>query len=315
MRCSTLGSADFMRVPLPAAMITTLSAMRISFFKACAIICLTLLSACSTLRLAYNTGPQLAWWWIDGYVDFNNEQAPRVKESLAQWFSWARETQLPEVAALLASAAVPIMEPTTPAQACRWSERTRQLAEPALDRALVLAAEHVPTLTKAQLAQIEQRQRKSNTEMREEQMQADANERSRAAVKRAVERAERLYGKLGEAQRRVIAVNSAASPFDPALSMAEREKRQAETLQTLRRLASDRPGATQTVAALRQLVDQAEHSPRADYRAYQQRLAEHGCVAAAELHNSTTPAQRQAARKQLKEWEDDVRVLMAERTQ
>ena len=274
-----------------------------------------LLTACSTLRVGYNTGPQLAWWWIDGYVDFNNEQAPRVKESLAQWFSWTRETQLPEVAALLASAAAPIMEPTTPAQACRWSERARQLAEPVLERALVLAAAHVPTLTQAQFAHIEQRQRKSNAEMREERLQADLAERSRATVKRAVEGAERLYGKLGDAQRRVIAANSAASPLDPALSMAEREKRQVEALQTLRRLAAERPGPTQTVTALRQLVEQAEHSPRAEYRAYQQRLAEHGCVAAAELHNSTTVAQRQAARKQLKEWEDDVRALMAERAQ
>ena len=294
-----------------------LSAMQISLSSIrpiiAALLSLLLFSGCSSLRLAYNNGPQLAWWWIDGYVDFGSEHEPRVKESLAQWFAWGRESQLPEVAALLASAGAAMLEPTTPAQACRWSERARQLAEPALERAVVLAAEHVPALGKAQFAQIEKRLRKNNAEMREEQAQADPAERSRAAIKRGVERAERLYGKVGEAQRRVIAAGVAASPFDVEVSFTEREKRQAEMLQTLRRLTTERADRTQTTAALRLLVEHMERSPRQAYRDYQQKLAAHNCAVTAELHNSTTPAQRQAARKQLKEWEDDVRALMAER--
>ena len=37
-----------------------------------------LLGGCSSVRLAYGNGPQLAWWWLDGYVDFSTEQTPRV---------------------------------------------------------------------------------------------------------------------------------------------------------------------------------------------------------------------------------------------
>ena len=42
---------------------------------------LLLLSGCSALRLGYNNGPQLAWWWLDNYVDFSSEQAPPAKRA------------------------------------------------------------------------------------------------------------------------------------------------------------------------------------------------------------------------------------------
>ena len=44
------------------------------------LLCLALagLSGCSALRLGYNTAPELAYWWIDGYADFDDAQAPQV---------------------------------------------------------------------------------------------------------------------------------------------------------------------------------------------------------------------------------------------
>ena len=46
------------------------------------VLLLPALSGCSALRLGYANGPQLAWWWIDGYFDFSREQAPQVKQAL-----------------------------------------------------------------------------------------------------------------------------------------------------------------------------------------------------------------------------------------
>src|ERR1700709_1846516 len=86
--CRTFGRADFMRVPLPAAMITMSSAMSVSqaIFRKIIItgLCglLALASGCSTLRIAYDAAPKLTYWWLDGYVDFNDAQVPRVHEAL-----------------------------------------------------------------------------------------------------------------------------------------------------------------------------------------------------------------------------------------
>ena len=61
-----------------------------------------LLTGCSALRFGYNQAPELAFWWLDGYADFDEAQSRQARERIAQWFSWHRRSQLPDVAALLA---------------------------------------------------------------------------------------------------------------------------------------------------------------------------------------------------------------------
>ena len=68
----------------------------------------------------------------------------------------------------------------------------------------------------------------------------------------------------------------------------------------------------QAQAAVRVLVERALRSPRADYRAYQVRLAEDNCALAATMHNLATPEQRAHARQKLRSWEEDLRILAAE---
>ena len=40
---------------------------------------LLLLSGCSMVRLSYDQGPRLAWWWLDGYVDFDRDHWYKVR--------------------------------------------------------------------------------------------------------------------------------------------------------------------------------------------------------------------------------------------
>ncbi len=285
--------------------------MRPSLGKALIIGLLVLLTGCSTVRLGYESGPTVAWWWLDGYVDFSSEQAPKAKEVIRQWFAWHRPSQLPEFAALLVSAQAPIGEPTTPAQTCRWVERARSVAEPSIDRALTLGADLVPGLGEAQFKHLEQRYAKSLAEMRTDYLQAKPEERQKASIKRASERAESMYGRLDDAQRKLIAAGIAASPFDPEAWLQERQRRQADIVQTLRRLVAERADRDRIVAAMRAQAERIERSPDPDYRRYQQTLTEFNCGLAAQVHNSTSPEQRKHAQAKLKGWEDDLRSLIA----
>jgi hypothetical protein len=301
-------------------MITTLSAMRLPLAPCVrpgrlarwAIIgvlvaALGPLAGCSALRLGYNNGPQLAWWWLDGQFDFTSEQAAQVKPALERWFDWHRATQLPGYIELLTAMQVQVVQPTTAAQACRWNVQIRDRLEPAIDRALVQAAELLPLLTETELRHLEQRGAKNNQEIQREFLQPDLAERQRVSVKRAVERFEQLYGTLGEAQRKLVAEGVAASPFDPQAWLDERQRRQRDTLATLRRLrAAD---LDTRVAAMRALVERVERSAHPPYRDYQKRLVDYNCAFFARVHNATTPAQRQQARQTLEGWADDLRAL------
>jgi hypothetical protein len=90
-----------------------------------------------------------------------------------------------------------------------------------------------------------------------------------------------------------------------------RQRRQRDTVQTLRRLLLEKADRDQRLAALRTLVARVERSPDAAYRSYQIKLADYNCAFAAQIHNATTPAQRQQARETLKAWDSDLRQLMA----
>ncbi|MGL6110806.1 MAG: DUF6279 family lipoprotein [Rubrivivax sp.] len=279
------------------------------------LLCVLALSGCSALRVGYNQAPTLAWWWLDGYMDFNAEQAPQIKEALNQWFAWHRTTQLPDYANLLAAAQVQVMQPATAAQVCRWSQDLRARVDAAFAHGVPLAAELLPSLGAPQLAHLEKRYRRSNLEFQEDFLQVQADERLEASIKRTIDRAEMLYGRLDERQRQVIASGVSASPFDPAAWLAERQAVQAEVLQTLARLTASelaRADRESNLAGLRALTQRVQRAPAGHYRSYQQSLTEYNCAFAAQLHNSTTAAQRQAARGKLKNWEEDLRALAAQ---
>lgn len=300
-------------------MITTFSAMRETLsilWRRAAIIGLglALLAGCSAVRLGYDQGPQLAWWWIDGYLDFDDEQAPRVREALAQWFSWHRPSQLPDYAGLIARARAEAEADVSPAQICRWNDQLRERLGPALDRALPHAAEIALTLTPAQVAHLEKRLAKGNEKFRQEQLQSDPAERLEKAAGRMIDRFESFYGRLDPGQRRLVTEAVAASPYDPQAWAAERESRQRELVATLRRIIADKPDGATTQSLLRALAHRFDGSPQGPLQALRRRVVQYNCEMVARLHNASSPSQRRNLRKKLAGWEGDLRHLAAEAT-
>ncbi len=275
---------------------------------------LAALAACSATRLGYNQGDQLVYWWLDGYADFSGEQAPQVRAALREWFAWHRDTQLPDYADLLAQAQRDVLQPTTPEAVCAWLDTLAQRLEAAAVQAQPRLAEIALALAPAQIDRIEQRLAKADAEFRADFLQPDPAVRQRKALERSVSRFENVYGRLDRAQRERLAQSLAASPFDPERSAAERALRQQDLLATLRELQA-LPEAERTPARAEQavagLVERFARSPRPAYREYQARLRAYNCQVAAALHNDTTPAQRQAAQRRLRGWEDDARALAA----
>jgi Family of unknown function (DUF6279) len=291
--------------------------MRESFSKLCkrtAIIglCLVVLAGCSAARLGYNQGPQLAHWWLDGYLDFNDEQSARVRTALNRWFEWHRRTQLTDYAALLAQVRTRLDGPIDASVVCQWNDQIRARIEPALMQVLPPAAEIVRTLTPAQLVVLEKRYAKNIAKAREEYLQPDRADRVAASVARTVERFESFYGRLDESQRRLVADAVATSPAEPGSWIAASEQRQREAIEVLRRIIDEKPDAARTQQMLRDLARRFDGSPQPATAAAQQRVVQYSCELTARLHNSTTPEQRRAARDKLRGWEGDMRQLAAE---
>jgi hypothetical protein len=303
-------------------MITTFNTMPPPVFRrACfrlPIIAALLLAAatlcgCSlALRLGYDQGSPIAFRWLDGYVDFNDAQSLRVRSALEEWFAWHRRTQLPDYADLLARAELELAANTTAERTCAWSNEIRSRIDTAFEHARPALVDVVMTLAPQQIANVEKKYAERNKTFRDEYLQRDPAERREAAVEREIERAEKLYGSLDDAQRRMVARRVAASPFDAELSYAERLRRQQDALSLLRRLSA--PGATQAEAQaeIAAYVQRLDRAPSDEYRRYAQRLSDYNCAFAAALHNRTSSEQRGIAAKKLKGYELDLRALVAD---
>jgi hypothetical protein len=273
-----------------------------------AVLCavLALQSGCSAIRLGYGQAPDLVYWWLDSYADFDDVQTPRLREDLAAFFAWHRQAQLPDYAALLERWRGEAAANTTPERACAaWGE-VRKRIDVALERALPAAAELALSLAPAQLRHMERHYAESNAKYRKEFMQTEPAQRLREAVKRAVERAEMFYGRLDDAQLEQVTEWVRRSPYDVDAAMVERERRQQDLLQTLRRLTAERASPAQAQDTLRAYAERAARSPREAYRAYTD-----NCGFAAMVHNSSSAEQRQTAAQKLKGWESDFRALAA----
>lgn len=270
------------------------------------------LVACTAVRFGYNQGADLAFWWLDRYIDFDDAQEIKAREAIAGWFRWHRQTQLPEYATLLARAQVEVLVPVTPAQICKWTDTIQGRLDAAFDHALPALAESVRALSPEQLAHVERKYAKNLKEYKRDFLQSDPEDRRHVQIKRIVDRTEMVYGRLNDAQREKIVQLIAVSPFDPQAWLVERQHRQQDALQALRKMSVERAGPEEAKAVLKPLYEEMFRSPREPYRAYQQKLMQFNCDFAAQVHNLATAEQRANAVKRFKGWEEDARALAAQ---
>lgn len=270
-----------------------------------------LVTGCSALRLVYTQAGELSYWWLDGYVDFDESQTPLARDAIDQWFVWHRRNQLPDYVDLLQRAATDAAQDVTPAQACAWFERLRSRADVAVEKALPEAATLASAFKADQLRALQRKQAKNNAEFRDDFLQADPQRRLVKSVERAIDRSEQLYGTLDEAQRKRIAQRVAASPFDPERWNEERLRRQRELMQLMTKAQRTPIARDAVVADLRLYWKHTLRSADEGYARYQQQLEAFNCEFFAEIHNRTTPEQRQEAQKRLRGWAEDLRRLSA----
>ena len=268
-----------------------------------------LLQGCSTIKLAYNQAPDLAYWWLDGYVDFNGQQTPKVRDGIAALFAWHRSNELPKVAAWLQKGQALMPQNITAAQACSLYDEARGMVNTIADNALPALVEWAPTVTPDQLLALQKKQKKTIDEFSSDFITSTPAQRNAKRVKSAISRSEMVYGKLEATQIAAIEKFVATSSFDPALVVKERVQRQKEGVDMLRKLADTKPAPAAVQATLRAYITRSTTSPDPIYRAYAETIVREGCESFAAVHATTTPAQRTKAVQTLRGYEQDARTL------
>jgi hypothetical protein len=319
-----------MRVPLPAAITTTSTGnvMSTSFGKSgpgvvardlqpgiiartitlplLLLLTAALLSACGAARIAYNQAPTLTYWWLDGHVDLANGQSEPVRRDIDRFFAWHRSDALPAYVTLLQSWQTLAMDDLDADQVCRQFEIIRGHIDTAAERTVAPLARLALSLGPDQIDHQRRHQAKSNQGFEKDFMQGNDEQRLRKRLTRTIDRSERLYGRLSAEQRELVRDWLQRSPWDPGRTLAERQRRQSDLLQTVQE-AQASPAQAQALVA--EHIRRISRSPTPGYDAYSQSMVRHGCAQFAALHNSTSPQQRERALRTLKGYEEDLMAL------
>lgn len=270
------------------------------------------LSACSAIKLGYNTLPQVSTWWIDDYIDLNDEQEPRIREDLARLQQWHRREELPKIGALLQRAERMVGTEMSAQEICAVVPDVRArllaLAERAEPAAVTLAL----GLTPEQLAHLERKYQKNNREYRKDWIELSADDLRDKRYKQFLDRVEMVYGRLDEPQRETLRKQIERTAFSAETNLQERQRRQQDILQALRKIAGQPVSLADARATLHTLVHRGLQSPDRRFRAYQDSLIQEACRNLSAVHQSTTPQQRQSAVRRLRAYQRDLEELAAE---
>jgi hypothetical protein len=268
-------------------------------------------AGCSAIKLAYNNLPEVAYWWLDGYVDFSVAQTPKIKSDLTSLLAWHRAVELPKIIAVLQKAEALAAGDISPIQACELVAdiRTRVLA--AAERAEAPGASLAVTLSEAQLQTLERKYAKNDAEYVKDWIDRTPTQQQEKRYDKFLEQNEDFYGRLDNDQRDVLRQLIGQSIFDAKLVDAERRKRQQEALVLLRKFIAERTSAADAQAAIHAYVQRSAEPRPGAWRDYQKGMLDEGCRYVAELHNATRSEQRQKAVQRLRAYETDLRDLAA----
>jgi hypothetical protein len=270
------------------------------------------LAACSAVKLGYNNLDQAAYWWLDSYLDFTTEQSVLVRQDLARLHAWHRAEELPRIGDMLHRMEQLAPGNITPAQACQFVAEFRQQLGALADHAEPAVVTMAISLSPEQLAHLQHKYEKNIAKYRDEWVDLSAAELREKRFEQFLKGSDMIYGSLDEPQREALRRDVERTIFDPKRILVDRQRRQADALQTLRQVTSGTVDFTTARRLMRGYIERFQASPDKRYREYQEALIQEGCRHFAALHNSTTAAQRQGAVQRLRAYQQIVVELTAQ---
>jgi hypothetical protein len=283
-------------------------------FNTCIVVAFALLlAACSSLRLAYNNGDTLLYWWLDAYVDFDSEQKAEVKQDIDNLFRWHRKTQLQDYAQVLQHAQQQLKGNPTQADLLADYQDVRRRTQALLVKAAPDIAELALSLKPEQLEQMEKKFTKNNAKFRRENLRGDAEEQNKFRYKKSMEQFELWFGGFSREQEAVIRRASDARPLDNALWLDERIRRQRNILSLARRIMQEKPSKEVAVGWITDLIRQSfERMDQGERKAFFDAYTNSTVELVHTVIRIATPEQKEHAQKRMAGWIKDFNVLAAE---
>ncbi|MQA38337.1 DUF6279 family lipoprotein [Rugamonas aquatica] len=277
------------------------------------IVLMAVLAGCSSLRLAYNHGDTLLYWWLDAYVDLNSDQKVWVKKDIDELFHWHRKTQLRDYTQLLQTGQRQLAGNPTVADLTNDYDEIKRRTQLLLFKALPELADLARSLQPEQIVALEKKFAANNVEFRKKNMKGDKEAQQKFRYKKSMEQFELWFGPFSAEQEAQIRRASDARPLDNDIWLDERMRRQKNILTLVQKVQREKLSKEATMALIHTLIkdsfERLEHSERKPFfDAYDESTMQFILT----VIKIATPAQKAHAHKRMQGWIDDFNSLSAE---
>ncbi len=269
-----------------------------------------MLAACSSLRLAYNNGDTLLYWWLDGYVDLNSDQKDWVKKDIDKLFQWHRKTQLEDYIQILQTGQRQLAGNPTSADLLGDFDEIKKRTQRLLLQAKPELADLARSLQPEQIDKLEKKFASNLDDFRKKNMKGDREDQQKFRYKKSMEQFELWFGRFSTEQEVQLRKASDARPLDNTIWLNERQRRQNAILTLVRKVQKDKLSKEATMALIDTLVkdsfnrlDNSEH--KAFFDASEKGTAELILTAI----RIATPQQKAHAQQRMQGWIGDFQSL------
>lgn len=277
--------------------------------------CLTLLAACSAIKLGYNNSASFAHTYLTSKVDFDSEQSAFLKTSLNEIVEWHRNTELPVLASELQTArqalAAPngVVMPVSANQVQALNLAIRASLRRTANQAAPVIARNMLGLWPNQVPDIQKALDKSNKEYREERLMQSADERVRESAERMTERFERWLGTLNAVQLKQIDTWARSEIRWSESRYEKRLERQRQFMALVNKASNRQIDQTTLSQEIARLLN-AWQSPSSAAEKLESEQRQKATIALiVDILNSATAEQRNNAADRAASWAKDFQIL------
>lgn len=274
---------------------------------------LVVVAGCSSLRLAYNNGDTVLYWWLNAYVDLDRDQKGWVREDIDKLFDWHRKTQLKDYVEILRKGQKQVQGNPTQADLMADYSEIKSRTQSLLLKAAPDLADLARSLKPEQIAQMEKKFKSNNDDYRRKFLTGDQEKRQQLRYKKSMEQFELWFGSFSSEQEAIIRKASDARPLDNEIWLDERMRRQRNVLALVQKVQNEKLGKEATVALINTLIkDSFERLEHSDRKAFFDAFENSTAQMILTVIKIATPAQKAHAVKRMQGWIDDFNSLAAQ---
>jgi hypothetical protein len=281
--------------------------------KITAICCLVLLiTACSTVRFAYNQGDTLIRWWIDDHIGLTAEQEVLTRELLEQQFWWHRTEQLAEVSKTLEQLRRQLHRPLSTQEVSQFSDDLKKFIYAIAKKSTPDAAKIFVTLQNNQIEKMQKRMQKGNEKFAKEWLPPSAEKQNKVRADKVIDRVEWLFGTINKEQEEKIRQHIKDNPLDMNMVYQERLRRQNDLIKIVRTIHQNKLNQQQAEELLTVYMKNFEYGTSKEQQDFGKKRSAIGVQLSSFITHTMNDEQRKYASGRVETWALDVQELVKE---